>query len=244
MQTHPVVSKDEWLNARKALLQKEKAFTRQRDQLSRERRELPWVKIEKEYVFDTPKGKETLSDLFDSRSQLLVYHFMFGPDWVEGCPSCSFWADNFNGIDIHLQHRDVTLIAISKAPLKKLEAYQSRMGWNFTWVSSLANDFNRDYSVSFTPEEIERGEVYYNYQSSQYQSEELAGVSVFFKEETNTIYHTYSTFSRGLDMVNGAYHYLDLVPKGRDEDQLPGTMDWLRHRDKYEDSSDKKSCCH
>ena len=244
MQPHPVVSRDEWLVARQEFLQKEKAFTRQRDQLSRERRELPWVKVEKDYVFDTPKGKETLSDLFDGRSQLLVYHFMFGPDWEEGCVSCSFWADNFNGIDIHLQHRDVTLIAISKAPLKKLEAYQTRMGWNFTWVSSFANDFNRDFNVSFTPEEMEKGEMFYNYQKGQYPREELAGVSVFYKDENGKIYHTYSSFSRGLDMVNGAYHYLDLVPKGRDEDKLSWTMEWLRHHDKYEDSQDKKCCCH
>ena len=244
MSKNPVVSKEEWLMARKALLQTEKAFTRQRDQLSRERRQLPWVKVEKEYVFDSPKGKETLPDLFEDRSQLLVYHFMFGPDWEEGCVSCSFWADNFNGIDIHLQHRDVTMIAISKAPLKKLEAYQARMGWNFKWVSSLENDFNRNFHVSFTPEEIEKGDVYYNYQKSQYQSEELAGVSVFFKDETGTVYHTYSTFSRGLDMVNGAYHYLDLVPKGRDEDQLSWTMEWLRHHDKYEDTQNTQDCCH
>ncbi len=243
MQSHPVVSKDDWLMARIKLLQKEKAFTQQRDQLSRERRELPWVKIEKDYVFDTPNGKETLSDLFDGQSQLLVYHFMFGQDWEEGCKSCSFWADNFNGIDIHLKHRDVTMIAISKAPLKKLEAYQTRMGWNFLWVSSLGNDFNRDYYVSFTSEEIQKGEMYYNYQNTQYPSEELAGVSVFYKDNSGTIYHTYSTFSRGLDMVNGAYHYLDLVPKGRDEDLLPWTMEWLRHHDKYEDSPDKKGCC-
>ena len=244
MQTHPVVSRDEWLVARQKLLQKEKAFTRQRDQLSRDRRELPWVKVEKDYVFDTPKGKETLSDLFEGRSQLMVYHFMFGPDWGEGCVSCSFWADNFNGIDIHLQHRDVTMIAISKAPLKKLEAYQARMDWNFTWVSSFANDFNRDFHVSFTPEEMENGEMYYNYRKGQYPREELAGVSVFYKDESGTICHTYSTFSRGLDMVNGAYHYLDLVPKGRDEDQLSWTMEWLRHHDKYEDSHDNKGCCH
>lgn len=244
MQTHPVVSRDEWLVARQELLQKEKAFTRQRDQLSRERRELPWVNIQKDYVFDTPEGKETLSDLFDGRSQLLVYHFMFGQDWEEGCPSCSFLADNFNGIDIHLKHRDVTLLAISQAPLIKLEAYQARMGWTFAWVSSFGNDFNRDFHVSFTPEEVAKGEVYYNYKKGQQPREELPGASVFFKDEAGSIYHTYSTYSRGLDMLIGAYHFLDLVPKGRDEDHLSWPMEWIRHHDKYEHFPGKKGCCH
>ena len=244
MQTHNIVSREEWLAAREKFLQKEKAFTRQRDQLSRERRELPWVKVEKDYPFDGPHGKETLSDLFDGRSQLLVYHFMYGPDWEEGCPSCSFLADNFNGIDIHLNHRDVTLLAISKAPVNKLEAYRARMGWNFKWVSSFANDFNRDFHVSFTPEEIEKGEVLYNYQRGKQPSEELPGASVFYRDEDGTIYHTYSTYSRGLDMLIGAYHFLDLVPKGRDEDQLAWPMEWIRHHDKYEDAPDMKGCCH
>lgn len=244
MHTHPVVSRDEWLVARKELLQKEKTFTRQRDQLSRDRRELPWVKVPKDYVFDTANGEKTLSDLFDGQSQLLVYHFMFGPDWDEGCPSCSFLADNFNGIDIHLKHRDVTLLAISQAPMVKLEAYQARMGWTFTWVSSFRNDFNRDFHVSCTPEEMEKGQVYYNYQKSQQPSEELPGASVFFKEESGSIYHTYSTYSRGLDILIGAYHFLDLVPKGRDEDHLSWPMEWIRHHDKYEDSQDKSGCCH
>ncbi len=244
MHTHPVVSGDEWLVARQELLQKEKAFTRQRDQLSRERRALPWVNVPKDYVFDTPKGKESLSDMFDGRSQLLVYHFMFGPDWEEGCPSCSFLADNFNGIAIHLKQRDVTLLAISQAPLVKLEAYQARMGWTFTWASSFGNGFNQDFHVSFTPGEIAKGEVYYNYQKSQQPSEELPGASVFFKDEAGTIYHTYSTYSRGLDMLIGAYHFLDLVPKGRDEDNLAWPMEWIRHHDKYEDSPGQKGCCH
>jgi len=242
--THPVVSRDEWLVARKELLQKEKAFTRQRDQLSRERRELPWVKVEKDYVFDTSKGKETLSDLCAGRSQLLVYHFMFGHDWEEGCPSCSFLADNFDGMDIHLKHRDVTLLAISRAPWPKLQVYQARMGWDFKWVSSFGNDFNRDFHVSFTPEEIEKGEVYYNYQKSKQPSEELPGASVFFQDENGTIYHTYSTYGRGLDMLIGAYHFLDFVPKGRNEDNLAWPMAWVRHHDKYEDSPDMKGCCH
>jgi predicted dithiol-disulfide oxidoreductase (DUF899 family) len=244
MPTHPIVSQEEWLLARKELLQKEKSFTRQRDQLSRERRELPWVKVQKGYEFDTTRGKETLSDLFEGRSQLLVYHFMYGPDWEEGCPSCSFLADSFNSIDIHLEHRNVTLVAISKAPLQKLKAYQVRMGWNFTWVSSFTNDFNRDFHVSFTAEEIARGEVNYNYEKSQLSSEEMPGVSVFYQDKNGDIYHTYSTYSRGLDNLIGAYNFLDLVPKGRNEDQLSWPMEWVRHHDKYEDSQDKKDCCH
>ena len=244
MQKHNIVSREKWIEARKALLQKEKVFTRQRDQLSRERRGLPWVKVEKEYMFDGPRGKETLADLFDGRSQLLVYHFMFGPDWEEGCPSCSFLTDNFNGTDMHLRHRDVTLLAISKAPLNKLEAYKARMGWNFKWVSSIANDFNLDFHVSFTPEEIDKGEAYYNYQMGKQPSEELPGASVYYKDENGTIYHTYSTYGRGLDMLIGTYHFLDLVPKGRDEDQLSWPMEWVCHHDKYEDAPDMKGCCH
>ena len=244
MQQHPVVSRAEWLLARQGLLQQEKAFTQQRDQLSQARRALPWVKIENEYLFNGPAGQETLSDLFDGRSQLLVYHFMFGPDWEEGCPSCSFLADNFNGIDIHLNHRDVTLLAVSHAPFNKLQSYQERMRWNFKWISSFGNDFNRDFHVSFTSEEMEAGKVNYNYQVSQQPSEELPGASVFFKDESGTVYHTYSTYARGLDMLIGAYHFLDLVPKGRDEEDLPWPMAWIRHHDKYEDSPRQKECCH
>ena len=244
MTTNRVVSREEWLIARLELLNKEKAFTRERDQLSRERRELPWVQIETPYEFETTSGKKTLSDLFDGRSQLLVYHFMFGPGWKEGCPSCSFLADNFNGTVVHLNHRDVTMIASSKAPIESLEAYRSRMGWNFTWVSSLHNDFNRDFHVSFTAEEIERGDVYYNYRKGQQPSEELPGASVFYKDSDGKIYHTYSTYSRGLDMLIGTYHYLDLVPKGRDEDHLSWPMEWVRHHDTYTDAPDIKGCCH
>ncbi len=244
MQNHSVVSKDEWLKARMELLQKEKAFTRQRDQLSRERRELPWVNIDKDYVFDTPKGKETLSELFESRSQLLVYHFMFGRDWEEGCPSCSFLADNFDGIDIHLKHRDVTLLAISQAPLHILQEFQARLRWNFKWASSFANDFSKDFHVSFTPEEMQAGNAQYNYEACKPPSEELPGASVFVKDEAGSVFHTYSTYSRGLDMLIGTYHFLDLVPKGRDEDGLAWPMEWVRHHDKYEDSPDNKSCCH
>lgn len=235
MDKHKVVSRNEWLAARGDHLAKEKEFTRLRDELSRERRELPWVKVEKEYVFDGPKGKETLSDLFEGKSQLIVYHFMYGPDWDEGCPSCSFWADNFNGIVIHLNHRDINLIAVSRAPLDKLEAYRKRMGWSFRWVSSYGSDFNRDYHVSFTPEEMEKGEMIYNFGITSFPSDEAPGISVFYKNEKAEIFHTYSCYMRGLDMLNGAYHFMDIAPKGRDEDDLPYTMAWLRRRDQYED---------
>jgi len=208
MQNHKVVSRDQWLLARKQHLIKEKEFTRLRDQLSAERRELPWVKVKKPYVFDGPNGKESLSQLFERRSQLIVYHFMFHPSWSEGCPSCSFWADNFNGIIVHLNHRDVTMVAVSKAPFDKLEAYKKRMGWTFKWVSSLGSDFNRDYQVSFTPEEMQKGEMYYNYTTTKFPVEEATGISVFYQEEEDEIFHTYSCYARGLDMLHGAYHYL------------------------------------
>ncbi len=234
MKTHKVVFKDEWLAARREHLAKEKAFTRLRDQLSQERRELPWVKVEKEYVFDGPNGKETLLELFEGRSQLIIYHFMYGPDWAEGCLSCSFWADNFNGITVHLNHRDITLLAVSRAPLGTLEAYKRRMGWAFKWVSSFGSDFNRDYHVSFTPEEMEKDEMFYNFRISKFPSEEAPGISVFYRNEQGDVFHTYSCYSRGLDMLNGAYHYLDLVPKGRNEDDLPHSMAWLRRHDQYE----------
>ena len=220
----------------KAHLAKEKELTRLRDQLSQERRELPWVVVEKDYTFQGPNGPETLSALFQGRHQLLVYHFMMGPYWDEGCPSCSFWADNYNGAVVHLNHRDVTLVAISRAPLEKLEAYKQRMGWTFKWVSSSDTDFNFDYHVSATAEEIERGEpVYYNYHMTSFPSPERPGISVFYKDDDGSIYHTYSCYARGLDMLNGTYHLLDLLPKGRDEDDLPYPMAWVRRHDQYED---------
>jgi predicted dithiol-disulfide oxidoreductase (DUF899 family) len=235
MKQHKVVSTEEWLVARNQHLAKEKEFTRLRDQLSKERRELPWVKVEKEYLFDGPEGKQALSDLFEGRSQLIIYHFMYGPEWKQGCPSCSFWADNFNGIDIHLKHRDISLIAVSRARLDTLEAYSKRMGWNFRWVSSYGSDFNQDYQVSFTPEQMEKGEMFYNFGITKFPSEEAPGVSVFYKNPQGEVFHTYSCYARGLDMLNGAYHYMDLAPKGRDEDDLPYTMAWLHRRDQYED---------
>jgi len=231
MPGHKVVKRDEWLAARKRHLVKEKEFTKLRDELSRQRRELPWVRVDPEYVFDAPGGKETLSELFDGRSQLIVYHFMFGLDWSEGCKSCSFWADNFNGIVVHLAHRDVTLVAVSRAPLEKLEAFREWMGWGFKWVSSIGNDFNRDFHVSFTPEET-KGEVYYNYRMQRFPSEEAPGISVFYRHADGEVFHTYSCYARGLDMLNGAYHYLDLAPKGRDEQGR--IMAWLRHHDRYD----------
>lgn len=235
MQNHKIVSRDEWLVARKEHLAKEKAFTRQRDKLSQERRGLPWEKVEKEYVFDGPNGKETLAELFAGRSQLIVNHFMFGPDWEEGCPSCSYWADNVDGVIVHLNHRDISLVAVSRAPLDKLKAYQKRMGWSFKWVSSFGNDFNRDFNVSFTPEEMEKGEMFYNFRVTKFPADEGPGTSVFYKNEAGEVFRTYSCYARGLDMLNGAYHYMDLAPKGRDEDDLPYTMAWLRRHDQYDD---------
>jgi len=231
MARRTVVSRKDWLAARKALLTKEKKFTRLRDQLSKERRQLPWVKVDKDYVFDGPEGTETLSELFDSRSQLIVYHFMFGPDWDAGCKHCSFWADNFDRIIVHLNHRDVTLVAASRAPYGKLETYKKRMGWNFKWVSSGNTDFNFDYHVSFTPEEEAKKKAFFNYKIQDPDSSDREGASVFFKDAKGNVFHTYSTYERGIDMVNTAYHYLDLVPKGRDEGKSGPS--WLCRHDEY-----------
>jgi len=232
-----IVSQDEWLAARKQHLTKEKEFTRLRDQLSAERRSLPWVQVEKNYVFEGPNGNETLADLFNGRSQLIVYHFMFGLGWGEGCPSCSFLSDHIDGATVHLAHRDATLLAISRAPLPQIEAFKKRMGWRFKWVSSYGNDFNFDHHVSFTKDEMARDKVYYNYDVGKFPSEEGPGISVFFRDKTGEIFHTYSAYARGLDILVGTYNYLDLVPKGRDEAELPWTMAWVRHHDKYDDVS-------
>jgi predicted dithiol-disulfide oxidoreductase (DUF899 family) len=242
MQPHRIVSRDEWTRERKALLAKEKEFTRARDRLSAERRALPWVKVDKDYVFDTPQGKKTLFDLFDGRSQLIVYHFMLGPGWEEGCPSCSYLADHFDGAVIHLAQRDVTFVAISRAPLAEIEAFKRRMGWHFPWVSSFANDFNFDFHVSFKENEVGKT-AEYNYERQEVDSDEMPGASVFYKDETGTVFHTYSTYARGLDILVGAYNFLDLTPKGRDEDELPWTMAWVRHHDKYEGAATSRSCC-
>lgn len=232
--THPkAVSHEQWLAARKDLLAKEKEFTRLRDELSKKRRELPWEKVEKEYVFAGPSGKETLVDLFAGRSELIIYHFMFGPGWKEGCPSCSYLADHFDGPAIHLANRDLTLTVVSRAPIEEIEAFKNRMGWQFHWASSFGSDFNYDYHVSFTPEERAKGKVQYNYDLVEFPSEEGPGLSVFSKDADGNIFHTYSTFARGLDQLVGAYTFLDLVPKGRDEGGLAHTMAWVRHHDKY-----------
>jgi predicted dithiol-disulfide oxidoreductase (DUF899 family) len=237
---HRIVSRDEWIAARKAHLAREKELTRMRDQVSAERRELPWVKVEKGYVFDTPEGKKTLSELFDGRSQLIVYHFMWLKEIEAGCPGCSFIADHIDGANQHLTHHDVTLIAASRGPLAKLEGYKKRMGWKFKWVSSEGSDFNFDYHVSYTPEQLANGKVEYNYEMIDNTMEELPGGSVFFKDEDGTIYHTYSFYARGGDILIGAYNYLDMMPKGRNETEI---MDWMRRHDEYEDAK-AASCCH
>ena len=233
MTDHQIVTHNEWIAARRGFLAKEKEFTRLRDELSRERRRLPWERVEKEYVFQGENGKETLADLFGKRSQLIVYHFMYAPDWDIGCRSCSFWADNFNGIIAHLNQRDVSMVAVSRAPLEKLQAQARKLGWTFKWVSSSENDFNFDYKVSFSPEMLARDEALYNFGTEKRNSGELPGVSVFFKDG-GEIFHTYSAYSRGIDMLNTAYHYLDIAPKGRDEDGLSYPMAWVRHRVAYE----------
>ena len=229
-----VVSQAEWLAARKDLLTEEKEFTRRRDALSAKRRELPWVKVEKNYVFDGPNGKEALSDLFRGHTQLIVYHFMLGPDWKEGCPSCSFLGDHFDGTLVHLNARDVSFSVVSRAPMTQIEAFKKRMGWHFKWVSSNNNDFNYDYHVSFTKDEMAKGKVNYNYGEREFPSEEAPGLSVFYKNAVGEIFHTYSTYGRGLDILLGAYNFLDFTPQGRDEDALAFTMSWVRHHDRYE----------
>jgi predicted dithiol-disulfide oxidoreductase (DUF899 family) len=230
---HKIVSHAEWTAARKELLAREKQFTHERDRLSEARRNLPWERVSKDYVFERARGKATLAELFDGRSQLVIYHLMFGPDWKAACKSCSFWADNFNGIVEHLKHRDVTLMAISRAPLAKLTAFARRLGWTFEWASSLGNAFNHDFGVSFTPEELASGAVEYNYGPYKDAGSEMPGISAFARDADGNVFHTYSCYSRGIDMMNGAYQYLDFVPKGRDESGLPNAMSWLRLRDEY-----------
>jgi len=230
-----IVSRDEWLAARKKLLAKEKNLTCERDALAAERRQLPWVKVEKNYVFDSPGGKKTLADLFDGRSQLIIYHFMFGPDWKEGCPSCSFNMDHTDGALVHLAQRDVSFAAISRAPMSKIEEFKKRMGWRFAWVSSFGTNFNYDYRASFTPEEVAKRKVDYNFDVVEFPSAEAPGISVFYKDKSGTIFHTYSAYARGTENVVNTYNYLDLVPKGRDEGGLYFPMAWVRHHDRYED---------
>ena len=235
-QEHRVVSQTEWLEARKVLLAKEKNLTRQRDALNAERLELPWVKVDNNYVFDGPNGKVSLSDLFGGRSQLIVYHFMYGPGWKEGCPSCSMLGDGMDGAVTHLANRDVTLVAISRAPIADIQGFQKRMNWGFKWYSSFGNDFNFDYNVSFTKEETAKQQMYYNYAVQHFPSEEGPGASVFYKDAAGNIFHTYSTYGRGLEGGLMAYNYLDIAPRGRNEADLPHPMAWVRHHDRYQDN--------
>ena len=241
---HRIVSRDEWLAEHRQHLVKEKEHTRQRDRLNTERRELPWVEVKKTYVFDGPNGKQTLADLFDGRSQLIVQHFMFGPGWGEGCTGCSFSADHVDGARQHLEHHNVSFAVISRAPWPELEGYRKRMGWRFNWVSSFGSDFNYDYHVSFTKEDEAKGKVFYNYEIQDYGIDELPGISVFYKDERSRIFHTFSAFGRGGELLIGAYNYLDFTPKGRNE-QGPNfnLMDWVRRHDQYEDNAEKASCC-
>jgi predicted dithiol-disulfide oxidoreductase (DUF899 family) len=242
IENHPVVSRDRWVAERKALLAREKELTRLRDQIARDRRALPWERIEKNYVFDAPEGRRTLGELFDGRHQLVVQHFMFAPGWEQGCPSCSFMADHIDGAKVHLAQRDLTLLVVSRAPLADIERFRQRMGWQFKWVSSHGTDFNHDFGVSFTPEENAQGEVYYNYGMQPFQVEEMPGISVFYKDDAGQVFHTYSTYGRGVELMMGAYDFLDIAPKGRDEDHLAHGMAWVRHHDRYDPAPAADSC--
>ena len=241
--SHPVVSPDRWIAERKKLLAREKELTRLHDQIAEARRALPWVRIDKNYMFDTSQGRRSLADLFEGRRQLLVQHFMLGPGWEQGCPSCSFMADHTDGMNVHLEHRDVTLVAISHAPLAEIERFRQRMGWQFKWVSSYGSDFNYDFHVSFTPEERAKGDVYYNYGMTAFPAEEAPGISVFYKNDAGEIFHTYSTFGRGVEVMMGTYQMLDLTPKGRDEEDTPYKMNWVRHHDRYEPAPKPAAGC-
>lgn len=244
MQYHSVVSREEWLSAREALLLREKEATRLRDQINAERMALPWVKVEKQYVFETHEGKKTLADLFGSRSQLMVYHFMLGPGWAAGCPGCSFLADHIDGALPHLEHHDVTMLAVSRAPLAEIEAYKTRMGWKFPWVSSFGSDFNYDYHVSFTREDLASGKAVYNYARSPVPAEpadsELPGLSAFSKDERGGVFHTYSSYGRGPEDLIGTLMILDRAPEGRNEG---ATMDFVRRHDEYEETAKPHACC-
>jgi predicted dithiol-disulfide oxidoreductase (DUF899 family) len=231
---HPVVSAQQWLAERKKLMARERELTHLRDQIARERRALPWRRVDKAYVFDTPEGPRRLADLFDGRRQLLVQHFMFGPGWAQGCPSCSFMADHADGMNVHLAQRDISFLAISRAPLPEIERFRQRMGWQFRWVSSHGSDFNHDFHVSFAPEDVARGEVYYNYAARPFPSDEAPGLSVFYRDGAGEVFHTYSTYGRGVEVMMGAYQMMDLMPRGRGERDVPHKMEWLRHHDRYE----------
>jgi predicted dithiol-disulfide oxidoreductase (DUF899 family) len=232
-----IVSPAQWLSARTQLLAKEKELTRLRDELARERQALPWVRLEHDYVFEGPSGKEALSSLFGDRSQLVVYHFMFGPGWKEGCPSCSLLADHLDAVVAHLSAKDVSLAVISRAPYAEIAPFQARMGWRFHWVSSRGTEFNRDYNVSFSKEEVAKGDAYYNFGMNGFPNEEAPGISVFYRDEAGAVFHTYSTYARGAEPLLGVYQVLDMVPKGRNEEGLPWPMAWVRHHDKYGSTS-------
>jgi len=240
---NPVVSREEWLEARRALLLREKEATHLRDKVNAERMALPWVKVDKDYTFDTPQGLKSLADLFDGRSQLMVYHFMFGPEWEAGCPGCSFLGDHLDGTLPHLNHHDVTLVSVARAPLAKIEAYKKRMGWNFPWVSSFGSDFNFDYHVSFTPEDLAKDKVFYNFSpiAPSDANDELPGLSAFYKNEKGEVFHTYSSYARGAEEILGTLMILDHAPKGRNEDS---TMDFVKRHDEYEEAPQASSCCH
>jgi predicted dithiol-disulfide oxidoreductase (DUF899 family) len=241
---HPIVTRDRWIAERKNLLAQEKELTQLRDRIAADRRALPWVRMDDgAYVFDTPQGPRRLSELFQGKRQLLVQHFMFGPGWEQGCKSCSFMADHLDGMAIHLAHRDIALLAVSRAPLADLLRFRERMGWQFAWASSHGSDFNRDFHVSFLPEDRVDGEVYYNFHMMPFPKEEAPGISIFYKDDAGDVFHTYSTFGRGVEVMMGTYNLVDLTPKGRDEAGLAYTMEWVRHHDRYEDAAAAASCC-
>jgi predicted dithiol-disulfide oxidoreductase (DUF899 family) len=240
---HPVVPADLWVAERKALLAREKELVHLRDEVASARRALPWERVAKDYVFDAPEGRRSLADLFAGRCQLLVQHFMFGPGWEQGCPSCSYMADHTDGMTVHLAHRDVSFVAVSRAPLTDIERFKARMGWKFRWVSSAANDFNKDFHVSFGPEDRVEGSVYYNYGMTRFPKTEAPGISVFCKDDAGEVFHTYSTFGRGVEVMMGTYNMLDLVPKGRDERDVSNKMEWVRHHDRYEPAQTAGACC-
>jgi predicted dithiol-disulfide oxidoreductase (DUF899 family) len=232
--THPVASDACWTEERIKLLAHEKELTRLRDQVASERRALPWRRVAKDYVFDTPEGKRTLGELFGGRRQLVVQHFMFGPGWEQGCPSCSYMADHTDGMNVHLAHRDISFVAVSRAPLADILRFRERMGWKFDWVSSHGSDFNFDFGVSFTQQELASGEVAYNYRKGFFPAEEAPGISVFCKDDAGEVFHTYSTFGRGVEVMMGAYLLMDLAPQGRNERDVFYKMEWVRHHDRYE----------
>jgi predicted dithiol-disulfide oxidoreductase (DUF899 family) len=240
-ENHRVVSRDQWIAERKLLLAREKQLTRLRDEIASERQALPWVRVDKNYVFDAPEGGRTLAELFEGRRQLLVQHFMFAPGWEQGCPSCSFMADHNDGMNVHLAHRDVTLVAVSRATLSEIERFRRRMGWQFKWVSSHGSDFNYDFGVSFTPEEVAKGKIDYNFGTWPHAYEEWPGVSAFYKDDAGEVFHTYSTYGRGVEVMMHTYAMLDLMPKGRDERNVEYKMDWVRHHDRYESAPISKT---